>query len=69
MGLPGGDDQMTWTMHGPMPGMGGNPAEMERQIKDLQDQVQQLQEELRALRDELRRSNDSDRNNDRGNDD
>lgn len=69
-GLPGGDDDdMAWTTPAPMPGMGGNPAEMQREIKDLQDQVRQLQEELRALRNELRRSNDNDRDNDRGDDD
>ncbi len=57
-GLPGGDDEMTWTPT-PVPnsGMAGDQAQMQREIKDLQDQIRQLREELRALRSELHGAN------------
>lgn len=68
-GLPGGDDEMTWTpMPVPNPGMAGDQVQMQREIKDLQDQMRQLREELRALRSELRRAYEQDNNN-RGDDD
>jgi hypothetical protein len=69
-GLPGGDDEMTWTpTPTPYPGMAGDQVQMQREIKDLQEQLRQLREELRALRSELRRAHEQDRDNSRGDED
>ena len=71
-GLPGGDDDDVFSVPVPPPavGMTGDPAQMQREIKDLQDQVRALREELRAIRTELHRSyeRDKDNNNDRDDD-